>query len=88
LRGSPAISGSNLVIGSDDGWLVGVNINRRERVWEKDLGRAIQASAITSGNEVLIAPSGCSTIEGTSTETYYRAVNPANGDLTQTEGVC
>jgi outer membrane protein assembly factor BamB len=88
LRGSPAIASGNLVIGSDDGWLIGVSLSRRESIWEKDLGRALLASAVTAGSEVLIAPNGCSTIEGTTARTYYRAVNPANGDLQRVEGVC
>ena len=57
-------------------------------IWEKDLGRALLASAVTAGSEVLIAPNSCSTIEGTTARTYYRAVNPANGDLQRVEGVC
>jgi len=88
LRGSPAVSGNNLVIGSDDGWLIGVNINNRQRTWERDLGTAIQSSAIVSGSEVLIGPQGCVTPEGSTTRIFYRAVDPANGDLKQSTGVC
>jgi outer membrane protein assembly factor BamB len=88
LRGSPAISGNNLVIGSDGGWLIGVNISNRERAWERDLGTPIQSSAIVSGNEVLIGPKGCVTSEGSTARIFYRAVDPTNGDLKQSTGVC
>ena len=88
LRGSPAISGNNLVIGSDDGWLIGVNISNRERSWERDLGTPIQSSAIVSGSEVLIGPKGCVTLDGSTTRIFYRAVDPTNGDLKQSTGVC
>ena len=76
------------MIGSDDGWLIGVNISNRERAWERDLGTPIQSSAIASGSEVLIAPKGCVTPEGSTARIFYRAVDPANGDLKQSGGVC
>ena len=88
LRGSPAILNNNLVIGSDDGWLIGVNISNRERAWERDLGTPIQSSAIVAGSEVLIAPKGCVTLADSTARIFYRAVDPANGDLKQSVGVC
>jgi hypothetical protein len=35
-----------------------------------------------------MAPEGCSQIDVAATKTYFRAVNPENGDLKQAEGVC
>jgi outer membrane protein assembly factor BamB len=88
LRASPAVVDGHLVIGSDDGWLMGVDIGSREKVWEKDIGSGLLADMTASGDEVLIAPEGCSQIDDATTETYFRAVDPKTGDLKQAEGVC
>jgi outer membrane protein assembly factor BamB len=88
LRASPAIVDDHLVVGSDDGWVMGVDLRSREKVWEKDIDSGLLADMVASGDEVLMAPEGCSQIDDATTKTYFRAVDPENGDLKQAEGVC
>ncbi len=88
IRGSVAISGDFVVAGTDDGWLVGVNRKSQTREWEMKVGSDILANLQTSGDEVLIAPQGCSTLADSQAKTYYRAVDPVTGTLKRADGVC
>jgi outer membrane protein assembly factor BamB len=88
IRASMAISGDYVVVGTDDGWLMGVNRQTKTREWEMKVGSDILANLDTAGDEVLIAPQGCSTLPDGTAKTYYRAVDPATGALQRVEGVC
>jgi outer membrane protein assembly factor BamB len=88
IRGAVAVVDDFVVVGTDSGWLVGVNKQQRERAWETDLGTAIQADLVAAGHEVLLAPKSCVTPEGGTTSTYFRAVEAATGTLMRAEGVC
>jgi hypothetical protein len=65
-----------------------VNRATQQRVWERDVGSDILADLTTSGDEVLIAPQGCTTLPGGNVKTYYRAVEPETGTLRSAEGIC
>jgi outer membrane protein assembly factor BamB len=88
IRGSAAISGDFVVVGTNDGWLIGVNRSTQQRAWEADVGSDILADLVPKGDDVLIAPQGCETLAGGEVETYYRAVEAATGTLRRVEGLC
>jgi outer membrane protein assembly factor BamB len=88
IRAAAAVVGDNIVVGTDDGWLVGVSKTSHQRTWEVDLKTTVHADLVASGDEVLLAPDGCVTLPGGSVKTYYRAVNPADGTLIRVEGLC
>ena len=88
IRASPALARGVLVVATEDGWLFGVDPATQAKRWERDLGKALNADLVVSGDSVLIAPTGCVTPSGTSEKVYYTSVNPENGDLTSAGGVC
>jgi hypothetical protein len=88
IRASPILSGGILVVASDGGWLVGIDIGARAIAWERDVGAKMNADMAAEGGDVLIAPSGCVTPENGSEKVYYTKVNPLNGDLSFASGVC
>ena len=88
IRASAAVSGDFVVVGTDEGWLLGVNRTTQQRAWEIEVGSDILADLLASGEEVLIAPKGCVTLSGGEVKTYYRAVEAATGTLRRVEGLC
>jgi eukaryotic-like serine/threonine-protein kinase len=88
LRASPVLSAGTLVVSSDAGWLVGVDVATRSVAWQRDLGTKLNADLVVDGSEVLLAPRGCVTPEGGSEKVYYTKVDPRNGDLSSASGVC
>jgi outer membrane protein assembly factor BamB len=88
IRGAAAVSGDFIVVGTDDGWLVGVNSSTQQRAWEVDVESDILADLVAAGDDVLIAPQGCVTLSGGEVKTYYRAVEAATGTLRRVEGLC
>ena len=88
IRGSAAISGDFVVVGTDDGWLIGVNHTTQERAWETAIDTGIQADLVSSNDEVLMAPQSCVTLSGGEVRTYFRAVEAATGTLRRVEGLC
>jgi outer membrane protein assembly factor BamB len=88
LRASPALSEGTLVVSSDGGWLVGIDTATRAVAWERDLGTKLNADLLAEGEDVLLAPRGCVTPEGGGDKVYYTKVDPRNGDLSFTTGVC
>jgi outer membrane protein assembly factor BamB len=88
LRASPALSAGTLVVSTDGDWLVGVDVATRAVVWERDLGTKLNADLVVDGGDVLLAPRGCVTPEGATEKVYYTKVDPQNGDLSSTSGVC
>lgn len=88
IRGSPAVVDSTVVVGTDGGWLIGVDRTQQQPTWEVDVGTDLRADLVASGDEVLMAPNGCVTPPGSDTSTYYRAVDPATGELKSAIGVC
>jgi outer membrane protein assembly factor BamB len=87
LRASPALSGNNLVVSSDDGWLIGINTSTRERAWERNLGTSLNADLVIRGGQVLLAPERCISVNG-GDRAYYISASVANGDLRTATGVC
>jgi outer membrane protein assembly factor BamB len=88
LRASPVLSAGTLVISSDAGWLVGVDVATRAVAWQRDLGTKLNADLVADGADVLLAPRDCVTPEGASEKIYYTKVDPRNGELSSTSGVC
>jgi outer membrane protein assembly factor BamB len=88
LRASPVLSAGTLVISSDAGWLVGVDVATRAVAWQRDLGTKLNADLVADGADGLLAPRDCVTPEGASEKIYYTKVDPRNGDLSSTSGVC
>lgn len=88
IRAAAAIVDDMLVVGTDNGWLIGVNLQQQQQAWIVNLGTALHADLVVADGEVLLAPSGCVTPEGSDSRVYYRAVDPANGGLSLARGVC
>lgn len=88
LRASPVVANGTLVVSSDSDWLVGIDIATHAIVWQHDIGTKLNADMTVDGSDVLIAPRGCVTPETGGAKIYYTSVNPSNGDLSFTSGVC
>jgi outer membrane protein assembly factor BamB len=88
LRAGPTVAGNNVIVGTDSGWLIGINTATQQRAWAQDLGTALRADLVTQGNRVLLAPDKCVTPAAGSEKTYYTSVDPSNGELTRAGGVC
>jgi outer membrane protein assembly factor BamB len=88
IHASPAIAGSTLIVSTNDGWLLGIDLGSQEVVWQRDIGTALNADITVDGSSVYIAPKGCVTPEGGGNKVYYIQVNASNGDLTAASGVC
>jgi len=88
LRASPALADGTLVVSSDEGWLVGVDLAAREVAWERDIGTSMNADMRVEDGQVLIAPDDCVRPENATEDIYYTSVDPRTGDLTFTAGVC
>jgi outer membrane protein assembly factor BamB len=88
IRSSPAIASGTLIVSTDDGWLVGVDIRSQEIAWQRHVGSPLNADMTVDGSNVYISPKGCVAPEGGGDRVYYMQVNPANGDLTTASGVC
>jgi outer membrane protein assembly factor BamB len=88
IRASPAIASGTLVVSTDDGWLIGVDIRSHEIAWQRKVGSQLNADMTVEGSNVYISPKGCVTPEGGGERVYYIQVNPTNGDLTAASGVC
>lgn len=89
IVGAPALVQGTLVVGTEDGWLVGIDASSRQTKWETDLPTGFTADFVaTTSGMVLIAPHGCVTPEGFEQKTYYYAVNPANGELKEAQNLC
>ena len=88
IRGAAAVSGDYLVVGTDTGWLIGLDLTTQQRAWEVDVGSDILADLVAAGDEVLMAPQGCVTLPGGEVSTYFRAVEAATGTLRRVEGLC
>jgi hypothetical protein len=90
IVGSPVLAQGTLVVGTQDGWLVGVDTATRQSTWETKLPTSFTADLIASanGSTVLIAPRGCVTPEGQEQKAYYFAVNPTNGELKEAQNLC
>jgi outer membrane protein assembly factor BamB len=88
IRASSAVSGDFVVVGTDEGWLIGVNRQTQQLAWEVELGTDILADLVADGEDVLIAPRGCVNLSGSEVEVYYHAVEAASGTLRRVEAVC
>ncbi len=88
VRSGPSISGNDLVVAGDHGWLFGVDVTSQQKIWQKDLGTGVLADLATDNSRVLLAPSDCVTPSGQKQNVYYTSVDPTNGDLSSATGVC
>ncbi|HEX5370705.1 MAG TPA: PQQ-binding-like beta-propeller repeat protein [Dehalococcoidia bacterium] len=88
MRSGPAIAGNDLVVAGDHGWLFGVDVTTKQKIWQKDLKVSMLADLVTDGSKVLVAPTGCVTPAGQKQKVYYTSVDPTNGNLTSAPGVC
>lgn len=88
IRSGPALVDGILVVGTERGWLLGIEIATRSVVWQRRLDTAINADLTVQDDRVLMAPSRCVTLAGTAERVYYMGVNPLNGELIPAQGVC
>lgn len=89
IVGSPIVVSGVIVVGTEDGWLLGVDLATQAIKWQTEVGKSLNADLILgSGGLVLIAPSGCVTPEGSENSTYFNAVEAATGSLKAAGGVC
>jgi len=88
LRASPAFLRGTLVVGSDDGWLVGIDPSTQAKRWEKKLDASLNADLGVAGDQVLIAPSRCVRPDPDAERIYYTRVDPVSGELQGTEAIC
>ncbi len=88
IRAGAAVLDGFAVLGTDDGWLIGVNLDTQALAWEVQLETDIRADLVAAGDEVLLAPDDCQTLPGGDFEVYYRAVDPATGTLKRVDGIC
>jgi outer membrane protein assembly factor BamB len=89
IRSSPVFADGTLVVGSDDGWLVGIDTEAQSIAWQRDVGTKMDADLALEDGDVLIAPRGCVTPAGGDSKVYYTKVDPRNGDLSGiSTGVC
>ncbi|HWO72154.1 MAG TPA: PQQ-binding-like beta-propeller repeat protein [Dehalococcoidia bacterium] len=88
LRASPAFLRGTVVVGSDDGWLVGIDPSTRTKRWERKLSTSLNADLTAGDDQVLIAPGGCVRPEPGAERIYYTRVDPVSGELQGTEAVC
>src|SRR5207237_6033620 len=86
IRSAVAVTSSTVVVATENGWIVGLSPDGKDKRWEKKIETSINADLIVSGDSVLIAPDGCVTID--KEKSYYVNLNPNNGDLTRASGVC
>jgi len=86
IRSAVAVTSSTVVVATEDGWLVGLSADGKDKRWETKLSTPINADLVLSGDSVLIAPNGC--VTNNNEKTYYIGVNPSNGELTRASGVC
>ena len=86
IRAAVAVTGSLVVVATEDGWLAGVSLDGAEKRWEKKIDTQINADLIASGDSILVAPEGC--VSANNEKSYYVGINPSNGDLTRASGVC
>jgi outer membrane protein assembly factor BamB len=86
IRSAVAVTGSTIVVATEDGWIVGLSSDGAEKRWEKKIDSKISADLVVSGDTVLIAPEGC--VTNNNEKSYYVGVNPSNGDLSLARGVC
>lgn len=89
IRAGPVLANGTIVVGTDSGWLVGVDVAGSSKRWEKDIGTSVHADLVVNdGGDVLIAPNGCVTPEGQTEKLYYTSVDARSGELEAASGVC
>ncbi|HLF71463.1 MAG TPA: PQQ-binding-like beta-propeller repeat protein [Dehalococcoidia bacterium] len=89
IRAGPILASGTIVVGTDSGWLIGVDTAGSSKRWEKEIGTSVQADLVAgAGSSVLIAPNGCVTPEGQTEKLYYTSVDARTGELETASGVC
>lgn len=86
---APVITAGTLVVATQDGWVLGLDPSTREVRWETKIASKFTASLVVAADgNVLLAPSGCVTPEGSENKNYYNAVDPRTGDLKSALDIC
>ena len=81
------ITGNTVVVATEDGWLVGLTADGKDKSWEKKIETSFNADLVVSGDTILLAPNGC--VEIDKEKSYYVSVDPRDGKLTSAaSGVC
>jgi outer membrane protein assembly factor BamB len=88
IRGTPAFARDTVIVGTEKGWLMGIDPSNQSKRWEIELGSAVAASIIVRNDAVYVAPKGCVTQEGSNEKVYYIAADPRTGSLQTAIGVC
>jgi outer membrane protein assembly factor BamB len=89
IRSAPVLTNGVLIVGTEDGWLIGVDPSNQSIRWQREVGTSITADLVVQGSNVYIAPSKCVTPEGASEEkVYYIMVDSQSGELTAAQGIC
>jgi eukaryotic-like serine/threonine-protein kinase len=87
IRSALAVANDTVVVATEDGWLVGLSADGKDKRWEKKLETSFNADLVVSGDTILLAPTGC--VEIDKEKSYYLSVDPRTGDLTRAaSGVC
>jgi len=86
IRSAVAVTSSVVVVATEEGWIVGLSPDGKDKRWETKIDTPINADLVLSGDSVLMAPSGC--VKTGNDKSYYVSVNPSDGKLTTASGVC
>lgn len=90
VRAAPVLSGGLLVVGTEDGWFVGIEPSSQAIRWQTKVDTAVTADLVVAEDgSVLIAPSSCVSLNDTDERVYYTGLDPATGVLRRALGpVC
>ena len=90
VRGAPVVSRGLLIVGTEDGWFVGIEPSTHAIRWQTKLDTAVTADlALAEDGSVLIAPTSCVSLGESEERVYYTGLDPATGELRRALGpVC
>jgi outer membrane protein assembly factor BamB len=86
---SPVIARGVLVVAAQDGSVYGLDPSTQNQRWDPlQLHSSLAADLVTSGSNVLLAPSGCAQPPGQEEKLYYIKLDAQSGTLSSTREVC
>jgi outer membrane protein assembly factor BamB len=88
VRSGPVVAGGVLIVASDNGWLTAIDPSTQAIRWQKQLGSSLRADLVVAGGDVLLAPTGCTTLPDIDSKVFYTSVDPTTGALEGSQGVC
>jgi len=90
VRGAPVLSRGVLVVGTEEGWFVGIDPVSRAINWQTKVDTSVTADLVAADDgSVLIAPSGCVALANSSERVYFTGLDSATGELRRAQGpVC